>query len=200
MSRSNRGIVMVVQKDDGTQEVLEPADFEQKHGWKNDPSKVHLLRPLLRRRCSEPGQPMGPLALVLQPAELPDEEQLDHRDGQFAGTGQGSGLSSRWQTAGDGRRRRHHPPLGHAGRQTDPYVDRRSRVVAVVVEGRPGADHQGGPKEGEARQWNADTGRLLRRITGVANARSKPPVPRTANRRPRLTTKAFVCTTPPPAS
>ena len=41
-----RGIVMVVQKDDGTQEMLEPADFEQKYGFKNEPDKVHLLKPL----------------------------------------------------------------------------------------------------------------------------------------------------------
>ena len=33
---------MVVQKDDGTQEVLEPADFEQKYGFKNEPDKVRL--------------------------------------------------------------------------------------------------------------------------------------------------------------
>jgi WD40 repeat protein len=37
-----RGLVMVVQKDDGTQEVLEPADFEQKYGFKNEPDKVRL--------------------------------------------------------------------------------------------------------------------------------------------------------------
>jgi WD40 repeat protein len=35
-----RGIVMVVQKDDGTQELLEPADFEQKYGFKNEPNQV----------------------------------------------------------------------------------------------------------------------------------------------------------------
>jgi WD40 repeat protein len=41
-----RSIVVDVQKADGTQEVLEPADFEQKYGWKNEPVKVHLLQPL----------------------------------------------------------------------------------------------------------------------------------------------------------
>jgi WD40 repeat protein len=38
-----RGIVMVVQKDDGTQEVLEPAAFARRCGWHNDPAKVRLL-------------------------------------------------------------------------------------------------------------------------------------------------------------
>ncbi|HTU21192.1 MAG TPA: WD40 repeat domain-containing protein, partial [Gemmataceae bacterium] len=67
-----RGIVMVVQKDDGTQELLEPADFEQKYGWKNDPNKVHLLQPLPPPLYPLPGQPMGPNALVREPAPLPE--------------------------------------------------------------------------------------------------------------------------------
>ncbi|MGH7170102.1 MAG: hypothetical protein ACRELG_07490, partial [Gemmataceae bacterium] len=41
-----RGIVMVVQKDDGTQELLAPAEFEHKYGWKNHADKVHLLQAL----------------------------------------------------------------------------------------------------------------------------------------------------------
>jgi WD40 repeat protein len=41
----DRGIAVVVQKTDGTQELLEPADFEKKYGFKNDPRKVHLLEP-----------------------------------------------------------------------------------------------------------------------------------------------------------
>ncbi len=41
-SRVERGIVMVVEKDDGTQETLEPADFERKYGFRNDPAKVRL--------------------------------------------------------------------------------------------------------------------------------------------------------------
>jgi serine/threonine protein kinase/WD40 repeat protein len=45
-ARVDRGIVVVVQKTDGTQELLEPADFEKKYGFKNDPDQVHLLRPL----------------------------------------------------------------------------------------------------------------------------------------------------------
>lgn len=40
-----RNIVMVVQKDDGTQELLEPAEFEKKYGFSNDRNKVHLLPP-----------------------------------------------------------------------------------------------------------------------------------------------------------
>jgi serine/threonine protein kinase/WD40 repeat protein len=38
-----RGIVVVVQKEDGTQELMEPAEFERKYGWKNDPARVRLL-------------------------------------------------------------------------------------------------------------------------------------------------------------
>jgi WD40 repeat protein len=68
----DRGIAIVVQKDDGTQEVLEPGDFEQKYGFKNEPNKVHLLQPLPPSLYPQPGQPMGPNVLVRQPAELPD--------------------------------------------------------------------------------------------------------------------------------
>ncbi len=42
-------IVMVVQKEDGTQELLQPAEFEKKYGFKNEPDKVHLLQPPPRR-------------------------------------------------------------------------------------------------------------------------------------------------------
>ncbi|HTU19427.1 MAG TPA: serine/threonine-protein kinase [Gemmataceae bacterium] len=39
------GIVMVVERDDGTRETLEPAEFKRKYDFQNDPNKVHLLRP-----------------------------------------------------------------------------------------------------------------------------------------------------------
>jgi WD40 repeat protein len=68
----DRGIVAVVQKDDGTQELLEPADFEQKCGFKNEPDRVHLLQPLPPPEYPLPGMPMGPHALVREPAELAD--------------------------------------------------------------------------------------------------------------------------------
>lgn len=35
-------IVMVVEKDDGSQEILEPAEFQQKYKWQNDPKQVRL--------------------------------------------------------------------------------------------------------------------------------------------------------------
>jgi WD40 repeat protein len=38
------GIAMLVEKEDGTQEILEPAEFKRKYGFKNDPNKVHLLQ------------------------------------------------------------------------------------------------------------------------------------------------------------
>src|SRR5262249_7167414 len=66
-----RSIVMVVRKDDGTQEVLESIDFEKKYGLKNNLDRVHLLQPLPPALSPEPGQPMGPKALVREPAELP---------------------------------------------------------------------------------------------------------------------------------
>jgi hypothetical protein len=40
-----RGLVMVVQKEDGTGEVLAPAEFARKYGFKNEPGKVHLQPP-----------------------------------------------------------------------------------------------------------------------------------------------------------
>jgi WD40 repeat protein len=76
----DRNVVMVVQKEDGTQELLTPAEFERRHGWKNEPDKVRLLRPLPREVVRvepaplpplRPGEPMSPLALVQRPAPLP---------------------------------------------------------------------------------------------------------------------------------
>jgi WD40 repeat protein len=71
-----RGIVMVVQKDDGTQELLEPADFEQKYGFKNEPDKVHLLQPLPPPLYPQPGMPMAVNAVVREPVELPDANAM----------------------------------------------------------------------------------------------------------------------------
>jgi hypothetical protein len=47
-----RNLVMVVQKEDGTQELLPPAEFEKKYGFKNDPGEVHLLKSLPKSRTS----------------------------------------------------------------------------------------------------------------------------------------------------
>jgi WD40 repeat protein len=38
-----RQLVVVVLTDDGRQETLTPAEFEQKYGWHNDPEKARLL-------------------------------------------------------------------------------------------------------------------------------------------------------------
>ncbi len=38
-----RQLVIVVLTDDGRQEMLTPAEFEQKYGWKNDPDKARLI-------------------------------------------------------------------------------------------------------------------------------------------------------------
>lgn len=68
--RAERSIVMVVQKDDGTQEVLEPANFEQKYGFKTDPEKVNLLEPLPPPLVTPEGAPLSPLALVSKPEPI----------------------------------------------------------------------------------------------------------------------------------
>lgn len=65
-----RQIVMVVHKDDGSSEVLEPAEFERKYRWKNDPDRVHLLQPLPPPLVTPEGAPLSPLALVPRPAEV----------------------------------------------------------------------------------------------------------------------------------
>ena len=160
----DRGIVMVVQKDDGTQEVLEPFDFEKKYGWKNDPGKVHLLRPLPPPLSPQPGMPMGPHALVREPAELPHAnswtiETVNARgqvkavayrpDGKLLATGGEDGSIRIWD-----------PVYGKLVRLLigDPVESLSwSKDGKVLIAGDPKA----------GREWDVDTGRTLRRIAGI---------------------------------
>ncbi len=161
------GIVMVVQKDDGTQEVLEPADFEQKYGFKNDPNKVHLLQPLPPPLYPLPGMPMGPLALVREPAELPDAnswtiETVNSRgsvntvayrpDGTLLATGGEDGTIRLWDTS--------------SGKLIRMLVGEKVKSLAWSKDGKVLSAL--GQYEGEGRQWDADAGRLLGRIAGTA--------------------------------
>jgi WD40 repeat protein/serine/threonine protein kinase len=158
-----RGIVMVVQKDDGTQEVLEPADFEQKYGFKNDPNKVHLLQPLPPPLYPQPGMPMGPNALVREPAELPDAnswtiETLNSRgevkaltyrpDGKVLATGGGDGTIRLWDTS--------------SGKLVRMLVGEAVQSLAWSKDGILAAATLGWG----VTLWEADGGRLLHRIEG----------------------------------
>jgi WD40 repeat protein len=166
-----RGIVMVVQKDDGTQELLEPADFEEKYGWKNEPNKVHLLQPLPPPLYPLPGQPMGPNALVREPAELPDVnswtiETINSRgrinaaayrhDGKWLATGGDDGAIRIWDTAdgklvcmlvGD--------PVWSLSWSKDGKVLAASRDRTTVL-------------------WEVEAGRLLRRLPLAGELRWSP--------------------------
>jgi WD40 repeat protein/serine/threonine protein kinase len=161
-----RGIVMVVQKDDGAQEVLEPADFEQKYGFKNDPNKVHLLQPLPSPLYPLPGQPMGPYALVREPAELADANvtswTIETRsargyvravayrpDGKLLATGGDDGTIRIWDPA--------------SGELIRMLVGDHVVSLSWSPDGKVLA--AGSPDE-VTRLWEADAGRLLHRSIG----------------------------------
>ena len=86
-------IVYVAETDDGQRITLTPAEFEQKYGWKNDPSKVKLLDTQKPEGIEpdavevhpepgdiQPGDPLSELALVTGPAQLGGGAQLDGGD------------------------------------------------------------------------------------------------------------------------
>lgn len=157
-----RGIVMVVLKDDGTQEVLEPADFEQKYGWKNEPDRVHLLQPLPPPPYPLPGMPMGPNALVREPNELPDAhswtiETVNTRgvvkavayrpDGKLLASGGDDGTIRLWDTSsGKLIRMLIGDPVESLSWSKD------GKLLATVAFAQ------------DVSLWEADTGRLLRRL------------------------------------
>jgi WD40 repeat protein len=161
-----RGIVVVVQKDDGTQELLEPADFEQRYGFKNDPNKVHLLQPLPPPPYPLPGQPLGPNALVREPAELADPgaaswtvetrsprmgvHAVAYRpDGKVAATGGDDGTIRIWDTA--------------SGELVRMLVGDPLRSLSWSPDGKVLA--AAGAATSYISLWEAGTGRLLRRFT-----------------------------------
>jgi WD40 repeat protein len=169
-----RGIVMVVQKEDGTQELLEPADFEQKYGFPNEPGGVHLLQPLPPSLTVPPGQPLGPLALVREPAELPAADATSwtietrgaraavravayRPDGKLLATGGDDGTIRLWDPAtGDLVRMLVGDPVQSLSWSKD------GKVLAA------------GGASWAAWLWEADTGRLLRRLPGGYNLAWSP--------------------------
>jgi WD40 repeat protein len=159
-------IVMLVQKADGSSEVLEPADFEHKYGFKNDPGKVHLVQP---PPPSLPPEPVSPLALVQEPARLPGVRSWTIATRDASGSLSPDSLAYR----PDGRRLATASWDGSV-RIYDPETGRLVQVL--LAESSPltslawspdGRVLAGGSQSDERRPvqlWDAETGRLLRAL------------------------------------
>jgi WD40 repeat protein len=162
----DRGIVAVVQRDDGTQELLDPDDFEQKYGFKNEPDKVHLLQPLPPPEYPLPGMPMGPNALVREPAELADPSAASwtvetrsargivravayRPDGKLLATGGDDGTVRIWDAA--------------TGQLVRMLVGGPVHTLSWSGDGRILAASALGHG---TNLWEAETGRLLQRFVG----------------------------------
>jgi WD40 repeat protein len=169
----DRAIVVVVQKEDGTQELLTPADFEDTYGWRNDPTRVHLLQPLPRRESlyPEPGEPLGPLALVREPAPVPNVQSwtiettsgrcqtsaLAYRpDGKLLATGCLDGTIRLWDPA--------------EGELVRMLLGLPVQTLSWSKDGKVLAASSLGATE----LWEVDTGRLLHRLPKSALATWSP--------------------------
>jgi WD40 repeat protein len=176
---AERFLVTATLTEAGEYQSLSLKEFAERYGWKNDPSKVQPLGkpagPVPEAPRPDPyelkaGDPLGPLALVSQPAPLKGVRTwtIEPRAGR-AGIGfwaAGFSPDGQWLATGhlDGTVSIREASTGQVERLLCGHTDR----VDTLAWSPDSKTLASGCNDGTIRLWEAQTGRLHRMLRGHA--------------------------------